>query len=228
MPTGQAPSIVPRLASPEAGGWTFKSAEVANDFDRHVREQLPWYDLATGLVVHCARHFIPRDGRVIDVGASTGNIGNALRPVLEQRSAHYTAIDDSAEMESVYCGPGAFVRVDARRYEYQDADLIVCFLVLMFIPVADRLDLLARMRAGLRRGGALVVFDKIEPAAGQVGIVTSRLTLAAKYEAGATPEEIIRKELSLAGVQRPLRADELMGLEPLFRFGDFGGWIACA
>ena len=24
--------------------WTFENKEVANDFDNHVREQLPWYD----------------------------------------------------------------------------------------------------------------------------------------------------------------------------------------
>ena len=44
----------------------------------------------------------------------------------------------------------------------------------------------------------------------------------------AVVEEIIAKELSLAGVQRPLREEELAGFAQLFRFGDFGGWIVCA
>ena len=40
-----------------------------------------------------------------------------------------------------------------------------------------------------------------------------------------TPDEIIAKELSLAGVQRPLSEEELPGFTPVFRFGDFAGWL---
>jgi malate dehydrogenase (oxaloacetate-decarboxylating)(NADP+) len=38
--------------------WTFRNADVAKGFDRHVREQLPWYGIATGAVAHIARHFV--------------------------------------------------------------------------------------------------------------------------------------------------------------------------
>ena len=39
--------------------WTFETSGVAQGFDRHVREQLPWYDLATNAILHVARHYIP-------------------------------------------------------------------------------------------------------------------------------------------------------------------------
>jgi hypothetical protein len=35
--------------------WTFHSDAVADKFDRHVREQLPWFDLAAQAVAHFAR-----------------------------------------------------------------------------------------------------------------------------------------------------------------------------
>lgn len=40
-------------------------------------------------------------------------------------------------------------------------------------------------------------------------------------------DEIVAKELSLAGVQRPLRRTEIpeRAVE-IFRFGDFAGWIS--
>ena len=57
--------------------WTFKNRKVAAAFDSHVREQLPWYDIATGIVGHLARSYVPRGGSVVDVGASTGNVGRA-------------------------------------------------------------------------------------------------------------------------------------------------------
>ena len=65
--------------------WTFETSGVAQGFDRHVREQLPWYDLATNAILHVARHYIPENGLVYDFGASTGNIGRALAPILKKK-----------------------------------------------------------------------------------------------------------------------------------------------
>lgn len=213
------------LELPEPGAWTFESEAVVADFDRHVREQLPWYDIATGIVAQVGRAFIPESGLVIDVGASTGNVGRALADTLKRRTARLIALEPSAEMVAAYRGPGEVVRAHGETFDFIGVDLIVCFLTLMFVPVPDRPDLIERMIAGLRPGGALLIFDKLVPAAGEVGALTMRLTLAAKYEAGAPADEVIRKELSLAGVQRPLYPSELADFEPIFRFGDFGGWL---
>jgi len=58
--------------------WTFKSDHIANNFDQHVREQLPWYDLATFATAQMARHFVPQGGKVYDIGCATGNMGRVL------------------------------------------------------------------------------------------------------------------------------------------------------
>ncbi len=212
---------------PAAGEWTFKNPQIAAHFDKHVREQLPWYDLATGIVTHVGRHYLPEGGTVIDIGASTGNIARALEPTLKARKAHLLALDNAADMLDRYDAPGTPVVADARTYDFAaaDPDLIVAFLVLMFLPVADRAGVIARLKAAVRPGGAVIVFDKMQARGGHVGSVIYRMTLAAKYEGGAPPDEIIAKELSLAGVQRPMSDDELPGFEPIFRFGDFAGWL---
>jgi tRNA (cmo5U34)-methyltransferase len=38
--------------------WSFESREVANKFDEHVREQLPWYDMITDAVVYITRNYL--------------------------------------------------------------------------------------------------------------------------------------------------------------------------
>lgn len=207
--------------------WTFRSREVARFFDSHVRESLPWYDLATGIVAHVGRSYVPNGGTVVDVGASTGNVGRALAPMLEARDACLIAIDSASEMASVYDGPGSLTIADAVDFDYagKKADLIVCFLSLMFVPVAKRAVLIRRMMHEVAPGGAVLVFDKMVPRPGYVGTVAYRLTLAAKREAGASPAEIIAKELSIAGVQRPIAEDELRDFVEVFRFGDFAGFI---
>lgn len=218
-----------KLRVPDQGAWTFKTPQVASTFDAHVREQLPWYELATGIVAHVVRHYVPRGGLVVDVGASTGNIGRALASTLSARAAELLAIDDSPDMRAHYDAPGTLVVIDATDFGWnampRQADAIVCFLALMFVPVAKRGRLLADMKAALSQGGALVVFDKTEPGPGYVGTISYRLALAAKHENGASADEVIAKELSLAGVQRPMSPAELAGFVEVFRFGDFAGFV---
>jgi len=207
--------------------WTFQDDAVAAGFERHVREQLPWYDLATGAVAHVARHYIPQDGVVYDLGASTGNIGRALAPILDHRHAKLIPIEASREMADRYAGPfaGNLIQADVRTVEYEPFDLAVSFLTLMFVPVADRAKLVSRL-LGACRPGAIVVFDKTEAAAGYAATVLWRLALAGKVAAGVPAGDIIAKELSLGGVQRPLDPAVLgAGALEFFRFGEFAGWL---
>lgn len=207
--------------------WTFKNASVASGFDAHVREQLPWYELATHAVAHLGRHYIPERGLVYDIGASTGNIGRALRETLDQRQAALVAIEESGEMAEHYSAPGRLVIADALTYEYEPFDFGVCFLALMFFPVARRHDWLEDLLAKLRPGGALVVVDKIQTPEGYAGTALRRLAMAWKVSTGTSADDIVRKELSLAGYQRPVSSDLLDEFDavPFFQLGEFVGWI---
>lgn len=212
--------------SPNPGEWTFKGKAIADAFDQHVREQLPWYDLATASVAHIARHYIPAEGLVYDVGCATGNIGRAIADTLATRRARLIGIEASAEMASRYAGPGEVVVSPAEAFDFAPCDLIVCFLTLMFVPPAQRIGLIARMRDAVRPGGAIVIFEKIEPGRGYPATVLWRLTLAGKVQAGVDAGEIVAKELSLSGVQRPLSPAEIgPDAVEFFRFGDFAGWL---
>lgn len=206
--------------------WTFRSRAVAKHFDQHVRDSLPWYDLATEAVAHFGRHYIPRGGRVYDIGASTGNIGRALRDTLRQREAQFTAIEESQEMADRYQGPPELVVTDAVGFEFEPFDFAVCFLVLMFLPIETRTAFLRRLVSLTRPGGALLIVDKVQMPPGYLGTAFSRLTLQQKLAVGAAPEAILRKELSLAGYQRPLDARLLPDTaRSFFQVGEFIGWI---
>jgi tRNA (cmo5U34)-methyltransferase len=206
--------------------WTFKKADVANAFDNHVREQLPWYDLTTGVTAHIARHYISQGGNVYDIGASTGNIGKALAETVGQRKANFIAIDDSKEMQNIYQGPGSFICADACDVNYEKFDVAILFLTLMFIHPEKRKELLERLIKKCRTGGAIIIFDKMEADAGYLATIKWRLTLAGKIAANVPSEQIVAKEMSLGGIQRPLRKGELPdNAVEVFRFGDFGGWV---
>lgn len=207
--------------------FTFESAEVAANFDAHVREQLPWYDLVTGAIAQIARHYIPENGSVVDIGASNGNIGRALLPTLQQRNAKLVAIEPSPDMAKSYVGPGIVAHCAAERFEFRPFDFGVAMLALMFVPPVELEALIVRVAQNILPGGAFVLVERTLPPAGYMGIITSRLTLAAKAEMGAPAEQIVAKELSLAGVQRPLDSQmlERYGAVEWFRFGDFAGYV---
>jgi len=109
---------------------------------------------------------------------------------------------------------------------YQPFDVAVCFLVLMFLPVDKRKVLLDNLRRSLRKGGAIIVFDKVMPSCGYFGTVMRRLTMSWKLNNGAKAEDIVSKELSLSGVQRPINPSILgEDARQFFAFGEFAGYI---
>lgn len=205
--------------------WTFKSSNIAIGFDKHVREQLPWYDLMSGAVAHIARHYIPIGGTVYDLGCSTGNIGRLLADIVASRNAKFVGIDNSEAMWDRYIGPGQFILANLEEFEFEPFDVAIAFLCLMFISPEKRKALLSRLRLKRKDGGALIVVDKMNPRGGYIGQVLSRLTLAGKIAAGVSSDEILAKEISLSGIQRPMVESELGDAVEVFRFGDFAGWV---
>tara|TARA_Y100000310_G_C20677315_1_gene813841 strand:- start:456 stop:1112 length:657 start_codon:yes stop_codon:yes gene_type:complete len=205
--------------------WTFHSEQIAKGFDEHVREQLPWYDLVTSMIVHYARNYIPQNGVVYDIGCSTGNIGIAIQDILQSRQCKFIAIDNSQDMENAYRGPELFTRADIETYDFGMYDFGIMFLSLMFVRVNRRGEVLRNIRRLRNPGGALIVFDKMQHAGGYAGTVLQRLALSEKIRAGVSPSNVIDKELSLSGVQRPLESSLIEEATPIFQFGEFRGFL---
>jgi tRNA (cmo5U34)-methyltransferase len=152
-------------------------------------------------------------------------MGRALSGVLDERSARLIALDECADMVRAYQAPGEAVCGDALSHDYQPFDVAILFLTLMFLPVSDRQELLRVLKDRLKPGGAIIVFDKTEAAAGYEGTVLSRLTWHSKLQSGACPAEVTEKEMQLIGVQRPVSISEISPAVEVFRFADFAGWI---
>lgn len=210
--------------------WSFKDKQVAEGFERHVRTQLPWYELVTGAMAHFARHYIPQGGLVYDIGASTGNVGLVLKETLKARAARFVAIEESPDMAKLYRGPGELKVANAVDFEFEEFDVAVCFLVVMFLPPAVRREWIGNLLGKCRHGGAIIVVDKIENPGGYFGTALARLTLAGKVSTGTSAEDIIAKELSLPGAQRPLEPGFIEFAVPgyarqFFQFGEFSGWV---
>lgn len=200
--------------------WTF--TDVPDGFDAHVRKQLPWYDFATQCVAFVARHYLPTRGGVLyDIGASTGNITRALAPTIQERRVVAISVEENAAMAEQFRGHGALLVSPVQDIELEEFDVAILFLTLMFIPFSEREALMDRLRSKMRKGGAIIVVDKVADSGGYLGVCLRRLTLLWKELSGVDGNDIINKEISLAGVQRPTERDGRLFL----KFGEFEGWI---
>ena len=124
-------------AVPEMGDdWTFKHAVVVSNFDKHVRGQLPWYDIMSGAVGHIARHYIPENGTVLDLGCSTGNVQKVLLDTLISRDANLIGIDNSPEMIEAYEATNNYGKTELICADYTEGILPeydVCIMFLSFM-----------------------------------------------------------------------------------------------
>ena len=210
--------------------WSFDG--FASEFDSHVREQLPWYELVTESVAYIARNYLPNNGLVYDIGCSIGNVSKALLPLIEERKATIHAMDNEFSMIDAYRTNVVSNRVlplfaDASIHVYNKFDVAIVMLTAMFLPVKNQQKFLQNLYDQMNEGGAIIIVDKVCDDNGYFSTVMKRLTMYWKLKNGANPKDIINKELSLSGVQRPLDADLLrcFGAKQFFQLGEFKGWV---
>ena len=216
--------------------WTFETPEIAAGFDDHIREQLPWYDMVTDAVVYIARNYIPTKGCVItEIGASTGNMTKALLPTFSERHGyHYQAVEESKAMCKIFTENVTNPLVtlfdtdilDITMDGFDTSHVTILFLTLMFIPVEERESLIEALRGNSYKGGCIIVVDKVLDHGGYFGTVLKRLGMHFKLMQGAKPEDVLKKEMSLAGVQIPIDP-AILGADAkeFFRMGEFVGWV---
>lgn len=205
--------------------WTFNDEKLAKDFSSYVKSQLPWYDLATKLVVQICENYLPvANGVLYDIGASDGNITRSMNCLLSNRKVETISLESSEQMCKQWHGYGEIIQCDAINHNYKNFDVAVCFLALMFLPVSELRDFIENLKAKCKSGGCIVFVEKFQAPKGYAGTVIRRMTLKQKMESGVTAQEIIEKELSLSGVQRPL-SDSYKTESCFFKVGEFEGYI---
>lgn len=205
--------------------WTFKSSDVAEGFDTHVREQLPWYNIATSMTAHFVRNYLPENGVLLDLGCSTGNVSDSCREIIATRNASVVNVDNSEQMAELFKGVGEVTIANIEDFEMPEFDVCVMFLSMMFVPVNSRSALIIELMRNTRKGGLVLIVDKMESFSGYSGQVINRLSLVNKLDAGAKADDVLAKELSLSGVQRPINPELLNSFTKWFQIGEFCGYL---
>ena len=139
---------------------------VARVFPDMIRRSVPGYAAMvemTGIIA--GRHATP-GSTLYDLGCSLGATTLAMRH--QVRDCRIVAVDNAPAMieraRGLLAGDGVPVDLrceDLRDTVITDASVVALNFTLQFVPVADRATLLARIHAGLRPGGVLVLSEKV-------------------------------------------------------------------
>lgn len=229
--------------------WSFDNG-IADDFENHVRQSVPGYDLFTTYIVKLSRFYVGvGTGNVLDLGASTGEIAEYLlhynkdnivgltvvensKDMIRKLINRFQDIDDTVVIVKQDLGDDYLTKLKSSLVgELQD--FIVMSLVLQFLPIGARVNLLNYCNSCLSCGGAVVVVEKILQEDGVYQAMFDTIYQSTKYNNGLSSQQIYDKTQSLVGVMTPLtiRENEEMfkkcgfKVTSFFQLGCFKGWI---
>ena len=201
---------------------------VAAVFPDMIRRSVPGYETALALTGLVAARHLPAGGRCYDLGCSLGAVTRAALSAVGDRDCEVIAVDASAAMLSrakALAGPAPRVRwqqADVRTVPLTRADVVVLAYTMQFLPVADRLPLLARIRAAMTDGGVLVLTEKLV-ADGYF----EALHLDFKRANGYSELEIAGKRAALENVMRIDTEETHLARLAEAGFGDATLWFRC-
>lgn len=215
--------------------WEFNE-EVAQCFDKHVRQSVFMYEEFHNSIINMSKFFIEDNTNILDVGTSTGEL---LMKLPYNPTCRYIGIDTEKGMinkaqeklEDKY----ELQVGDILNYNIVNCSLITMVLVLQFIKNKDKESALQNIYNSLNEGGAFIFVDKIKTPVLDIHDMYNDLYYDFKRENGLTDTEIIDKNVSLRGVQKCLTVEEniqliknvgFKNLDIFLKYNNFVGIIA--
>jgi len=193
----------------QPGDFVFDDA-VAAVFPDMIRRSVPGYPAIINMIQVLAEEYAQPDSTLLDLGCSLGASTAALALGSGDRNCQVVGIDNAPAMleraQSMLASRHPQIRwvcADVRDVPVEDASVVVLNFTLQFLPLADRLVLLERVRTGLRPEGILILSEKIS---GQDVVADGLLTgmhHAFKRANGYSQLEISRKRTALENVLVP-------------------------
>ena len=153
----------------EPGSFRFDST-VASVFPDMLRRSIPGYEATIGAIESLARRYVREGTRCYDLGCSLGAATLAMRAGIRVPGCNIVAVDLAPAMvercrenvDADDCAtPVSVVATDIRDIAVEDASMVVMNYTLQFLPVADRLAMIARVFDGMVEGGVFVLSEKV-------------------------------------------------------------------
>ncbi len=223
--------------------WTFKSKNIAENFDNHVKQSVPLYEETQRMISEISSFYLRNNDCMIDLGCSTGTTIMRINAYV-QKNIEYYAIDDSEQMLEIAKKNLDGISTQFLNEDITSADLltnnkpvslITALYALQFLPVEKRIDTLRKAYRRLRMNGALILVEKVRSENSFFNELMIDLYHDMKIRNGLTPKDNMKKTKSLRGVMCPVSIDEnkrflltagFSKIDIFFKWHNFVGFIA--
>lgn len=198
--------------------WVFDSA-VCDCFDDMLARSIPNYTTMRELTFEVGKRFITPEGRILDIGCSNGKSLERFARYAEMLNNVQTDTHDIRIYGVDVSEP--FVQEARKRFEKSGCvrvenrdivndfpsgqyDLIISSLTIQFTPIEHRQKLFRNIYKSLKRGGALILIEKLLCSSYDMDDLFTELYYDTKHRNGYTQEQIQTKRKSLEGVLVPV------------------------
>ena len=225
------------------GKWSFNE-DVTQVFTDMLSRSIPNYDVMRTLSFLVGKNFL-RGGTVIDIGCSNGLASEMF--INSEADERFVLCDISEPMldackeryaSEIESGRVRVVNNDLRYsipHTEDSVDLIISCLTIQFTPIEYRQNILSRIYSSIRKGGALLLVEKVLGNSAEIDNIFVDEYYGIKRENEYTWEQIKNKRKSLEGVLVPLTShfnEHLLRnagfaiVDSYWRSLNFAAWVA--
>lgn len=211
--------------------FAFDSSVVAV-FPDMIRRSVPGYEVVVPLTGLIAAEHMSRGDLAYDLGCSLGASSLALLRQIGDTEVTINAIDSSEAMlrEAKQLNDDERVRwqlADITGVSFEPCRVVLMNYTLQFVPAAERLALLKRIRAALHPDGVLLIAEKICFDDTDRQALYKRLHERYKAANGYSEMEIAGKRTALEKVMQPDSEDTHRGRFTEAGFSQVDTWFRC-
>jgi len=218
--------------------------KVVDVFPDMINRSVPGYSTIINQVGILAQHHAKENTHLYDLGCSLGAASLSMRHHLTKDGCEIISVDNAQAMidrldkilqRDNSKTPVQTLCADIQDVEINNASVVVMNFTLQFIPLAERKNIMAKIFAGLNKGGCLILSEKLAFSDADENEMQIDLHHAFKRSNGYSDLEIAQKRSALENVLIPetkethvqrLKETGFSQVSPWFQCFNFSSFIA--
>jgi len=185
------------------------SFNTIKDFDNHICQSIPSYEAIIAHIKNISTYFAVKDTCIYDLGCSTGKLLTELSVLHGHKNIQFIGYDTSTNLIPKSNKNVTFELQDITDENclLENAYLVLSVFTLQFLPIEKRQLVISKVFDSLQVGGAFIWCEKTLCQSGLMQDVFAFSHYDYKSQF-FTPKEILKKQLDLRNIMKPLGVAE--------------------
>lgn len=219
--------------------WSFDN--MPESYDTHLTRSIPLYQESQFFISKLSSYFIKDENINYEIGCANGTIiGGIAKGYKNFKKTKFVGIDLSKkliiEAKKRYKNIKnlSFQSLNASLYNFKKCNLAIIHYVLQFMTDEEKKILLKKIHKQLIKSGAMIIFEKTLMQDSYSQEIFSGVYHDFKFDNKYSPQEVIKKSLSLRSVMRSSTSEsnielfKVCGFKSIYKFfkwGPFEGYL---